>query len=141
MNKQRLQNVVRAVREGRNEDFNMSIYANHCGTPACALGHYAARGDLQEVFSLSSVNGDSFKIPVYNNTFTSIHTPFTVAAEHFDITIAETVELFSSSGCGKIGREPITAKQAIAYIENFITKHEVKEVVEELIQAREEVLV
>lgn len=142
MNKERLQNVIRAIREGREEDFRMSVFSNSCGTPACALGHYAARDDLQEQFALGKfsiyIAGGSTEYPL---------DLFDRTAEHFDITLEEITELFSVTGCGG-GYLPddtfirITAKEAMTYIENFIARHEVvreevEEAIEEVTTARE----
>jgi len=142
MNSQRLQNVAKAIREGDPEDFRMNIYMNNCGTPACALGHYAARTDLQNVFGLSRISDRSLgpvgTVICLDGSYTIMQTPFTVAAEHFDITITETIELFAGDGCGKNDNELITAKQAITYIEDFIARHETVEVIEDLIQSTKE---
>lgn len=47
MNKERLLNVAKALRESTTPPdlFTMRFVMRECGTPACALGHYAARGD------------------------------------------------------------------------------------------------
>ena len=57
--RQRLLNVVRALRESpKPKAFSMDWYgygpneAFPCGTPQCALGHYAAREDLQDFLRL-----------------------------------------------------------------------------------------
>lgn len=48
----RLLNVAKATREAKPAEFHMEHYAHRCGAPACALGHYAARRDLQQKFVL-----------------------------------------------------------------------------------------
>lgn len=51
--RERAQNMIRALRESPDRaQFSMSRWATRCGTPACVLGHYAARSDLQNIFEL-----------------------------------------------------------------------------------------
>lgn len=126
MNKERLQNVIRAIREGRKEDFSMTSWATPCSSPACALGHYAFRQDLQEVFKLHSnavfIGASSQPDAVYGGV-----------AMHFDISGDEARDLFASSGCRRVGNdENITAEDAMEYFENFIAEHEVVEAIEEV---------
>lgn len=95
MNKERLLNVARALRESPNpEQFHMSSYGHNCNTPCCAIGHYAARPDLQDAFALDKYgwlilrNGDS----------TNYFRPEVL--EHFDITPAQASALFSGETDG-----------------------------------------
>lgn len=125
--KARLLNVAKALRESKNPDqFTMQVYGHSCGTPACALGHYAARQDLQSTYTLREDGGliakdDSSRSWV---PFTSIG-----VQEHFDITKDETYELFSDNeafdddetptwGCGNAK----TALEAAEYIEAFVAR-------------------
>jgi hypothetical protein len=115
MHAQRLLNVARALRESRNpEQFTMGRYVNMCGTPGCALGHYAARHDLQDYFRLNqhwleSSRPDPMEI-IYG------------AMDHFEITEKQSDELFSEVGCGN-AKTPI---QAAEYIEAFVERHRPK---------------
>ena len=112
MNKERLLNVAKACRESPNPSmFTMNRYGHNCGTPACALGHYAARGDLQDEFYLSSsgcfvAHGGG---GVYMRTL-----------EHFGITTDQEDELFGSEGCGCAE----TPEEAAKYIEQFVVENE-----------------
>jgi hypothetical protein len=111
VNKERLLNVARALRESEHpERFTMLTIAHPCGTPACALGHYAARRDLQDVFSLSR-NG--FLVTK------SKALPFEVEREHFGITEEQEDELFGARGCDNAP----TAVAAAEYIERFVERH------------------
>jgi len=133
MNEQRLRNVVRALRESTGpENFSMSSWATCCGTPACVIGHYAYRTDLQKAFTLTN-HGDIYKIadPVPISTF-STNEPDITFAKHFDIALDESRNLFGCYGCG----EAKTIEEAIAYIEDFIDK---KLVIEEMIREDKQV--
>ena len=114
--KQRLLNVAKALRESPTPpaDFTMDWYSvPDCGTPSCALGHYAYRADLQDAFapgynegSLRTRDGD--RIYYYD---------YRVRA-HFGLDADEAKELFSGSGCDN-------AKSAVAaatYIEAFVAR-------------------
>lgn len=105
----RLLKVARALREGKRRSFNMESYANECGTPACAIGHYASRRDLQRYFSLSELGSllcgdEAVGFDDYEVT------------SHFGISIDEAYELFDAAGCGA-ATTPIAAAR---YIEKFV---------------------
>ena len=107
---ERLRNVVKALRESPSpEEFTMEHYAWDCGTPGCALGHYAYRTDLQDAFFLD----ESGTIQTAGRGCL-----ISTSCFHFGITAQEEIELFSSKGCGVAN----TAEQAALYIENFIQR-------------------
>jgi hypothetical protein len=123
MNAERLLNVARALREAPdNGNFTMEFYCwsgkeFDCGTPACAIGHYAARQDLQKLFFIANgqmmvhyPNGDW---PIMVDSDKSI-----VPLQHFGITYEEWDELFDVDGCGNAA----TAIEAAEYIEQFVAK-------------------
>jgi hypothetical protein len=107
-------NVVRALEEakGPEGDFDMSMFVHSCGTPACALGHYAARTDLQSEFQIVRDGmkfGDSYR-------------PISDGYPHFGFQIYGPdymSELFLMDGCG--GAK--TRAEAAAYIRDFIRRH------------------
>ncbi len=112
MHEQRLLNVVRALRESpAPQGFTMSFYAHDCGAPACALGHYAARPDLQDAFSVDGL-GELYHCGV--NTL--IADGYGPEAEHFGVTEDEADELFGDEGCGGA----FTPDEAADYIMAFI---------------------
>jgi hypothetical protein len=147
----RLLNVARALREAHaakkkfdmgqwvygerscivsdwNDETNRPVYkneeANFCGTPACALGHYAARTDLQRILKVSVLK-DSHGVPFASMDYFGKeagsgtgywddgHLP-----EHFGLTHSELEELFGGDGCDNAR----TALQAARYIERFVAK-------------------
>lgn len=116
MNKQRLLNVAKALRESPDPThFTMGVYGHACGTPACAFGHYAERRDLQSEFILccglvSSVRHDGTREPWTTQS----------VADHFGIGTEEVDELFAGDGCG----EATTIERAAAYIERFVARKE-----------------
>jgi hypothetical protein len=130
MHKERLLNVAKALRESKNpEDFSMAAYA-HCGTPACALGHYAARTDLQDAFKLIAGSGGLYlKEAVSPHLSSGLYCAGAAVCEHFG-----AIELFHDGdedcdgnvitpvGCGN----PATALAAAEYIERFVAEHGAK---------------
>lgn len=113
---QNLRNVARALRESPNPDkFTMKRYGHGCGTPACALGHYAARPDLSGG-RLALVYGAGGTILVDRNGYLAAYCEGTVQSE-FGLSRREACALFDGqTGCG--GAK--TATEAIDFIEAFI---------------------
>lgn len=129
IHKKRLLNVAKALRESKvPEAFDMRFFTHihgyERGTPACALGHYASRRDLQRALK---INGHGFVM--FGGIYAGCFALFAVG--HFGITQKEAVLLFSSTGCG--GAK--TAKAAARYIERFVARKE-KEGHDERLHAR-----
>lgn len=139
VHQKRLLNVAKALRESKNPKmFKMSQFVhgdnaelmshtadkNICGTPACALGHYAARRDLQKLLTIEKEEKTSYfgKYPYARVVFTDgqqanlLHDDRT--SDHFGIGLDEMEELFSGAGCGNAE----TPKQAARYIEKFVAR-------------------
>jgi hypothetical protein len=114
MNKERLLNVAKALRESpKPRAFKMADF-HSCGTPHCAIGHYAARRDLQQFFQLSRKHWSPM-VGVWGAT----HVPCEIWPHyeaHFGITHQQAGELFSYYGCGRAE----TAIAAAEYIERFV---------------------
>lgn len=112
----RLLKVARALRESDHpRQFTTAAYRNDCGTPACALGHYAHRTDLQRLFTPTPY-GPSY---VFRATEDVISFYDHRVCAHFGITKDEAYELFSvRKGCG----EARTARAAARYIERFVAR-------------------
>lgn len=124
MSKERLLNVARSLRECTLDRsfFTMKKWGHEaswvrsmlgkvsskptCGTPACAMGHYAVRDDLQDTFTLDETGGLRVRGRRPN---------FEVIGNHFGISYEETNELFSEYGCGNAQ----TREEAARYIEEF----------------------
>lgn len=124
MNKERLLNVAKALRESPNpEQFSMKRHVNTCGTPACAFGHYAARADLQSEFSINTAE-DPMRFEcdgVYRlANGEAIPTGYDMreVREHFGLTPVQIDDLFCSSGCDG-AKTPIEAAE---YIERFVAE-------------------
>ena len=111
MNKERLLNVAKALRESPSpEDFDMGTYITDCGTPGCALGHYAAREDLQSLLSLCGNRDIKFR------EGGSAWYADSRISEHFELGTPQLEELFDCTGCGRAR----TTEQAATYIEQFV---------------------
>lgn len=112
--RQRMLNVAKALRESPNPDeFTMSWYGSSCGTPQCALGHYAFRTDLQSAFKLEN----TLVFPVADDYHYCSADSVTVR-EHFSLTNVEACTLFCSRGCN----DAQTPEAAALYIERFVER-------------------
>lgn len=128
MNKQRLLDVARACRETPHPDrFSMDSFVSACGTPACALGNYALRSDLQGRFRLDlehkALLFDGEQVNYFHEE----------VLDYFDIDDDEVEDLFGALGCGGFYdddadedvfvTDPIEAAE---FIEDFVRRHEVQ---------------
>jgi hypothetical protein len=123
MRTDRLLNVARALRETKpgsagHFNFDMAFYVHSCGTPACALCHYAARRDLQDRFR---IDNDRDFADVVNADDGRLMLPGDIAG-HFEISVDEVGELFEVDGCD----DAQTPVEAAEYIEAFVARAEGK---------------
>jgi hypothetical protein len=117
INKQNLLNCAKATRERKNpSDFTMEAYVNHCGTPGCLLGEYAA-SNLQNVFTLGSIPEAAF---MSKATGAVIPCTGKEVLDHFGINADEAHELFGIDGCNNA----TTNLEAADYVENFVREKE-----------------
>ena len=140
--KTRLLNVARALRESPIPNaFTMRTYLHGdsydefyhdldaknwpCGTPACALGHYGARTDLQKTFKVKKVpsfsmdGSDALNVCSRANSYTISYNQSAVL-NHFGIDSDQAENLFGPNGCGNAK----TAIQAAKFIEKFVKEME-----------------
>lgn len=97
-----------------------------CGTPACVLGNYASRGDLQRLLTVKALprryNRNELEHvmvlrgKVVHDSYDSASHKDAQVLDHFGITAAESEVLFGPDGCG--GAK--TPEEAAAYIEKFV---------------------
>lgn len=117
MEYERLLNVAKALREAPDPDkFDMSFYGHGCGAPACAVGHYAARRDLQDTFVLNKDGFVDRRHPVGSQREAANFSDF---AAHFGLSRDQTEGLFDANGCG-MAETPLEAAE---YIEDFVRRH------------------
>jgi len=116
---QRLLDVARSCRESKRPDmFDMhSEVHGSCGTPACAMGHYAARIDLQSLYTIARRYDGPF-VMLVNGQPSGCFWEENPTLGYFGITEEEGIELFYSNGCG----EAKTPNQAADYIERFVAR-------------------
>lgn len=125
--KKRLLNVAKALRESKSpQAFTMYYYVHsgyttdnkgkvpECGTPACALGHYAARRDLQRTLYIDSKTAVIGTKDGRESDYGSY-----AVLNHFGLDHAQSEELFGGDGCGFA----TSVKQAALYIERFVKKN------------------
>lgn len=119
---QRLLNVALACRESPSPDrFHMGNDVHHkCGTPACAMGNYAARTDLQDFCSIREINvaGEPFFEMWIGESRAFCFWDSEENCSYFGITPTEGYALFYARGCG----DAKTPNQAAEYIERFVAR-------------------
>lgn len=94
--------------------YNQRWFTHSCGTPACALGHWAASRKSK---GLKLRDG----MVLYPQRFNG---SIQYAADiDFDISLKEANELFELDGCGNAQ----TAAEAAAYIRKFIARKRAEE--------------
>lgn len=110
---------------GKEEEF--------CGTPACALGHFASRTDLQRILKVvrDPKNGTA-SMSMYGSDVPD-DWDMDAVNEYFGISHEEHDELFGGEGCGNAK----TAKQAAKYIEEFVRERRKKRKQEEFAKTAE----
>lgn len=105
--------------------FKMNAYAHDCKTPACVLGNYAIRDDLQNVFELHGYTRWDGRmlvglVPKGDEDFLTIHTTLDcdgpTIQEHFALQQGEANNMFGMYGCG----DASTPLQAAEYIARFV---------------------
>ena len=109
MNKKRLLNVVKALRESPGSKFSM--YADE----TCPLGFYSARPDLQTAFRLDD-DKDIVSQQSEGSDAEGIQWHHDAILDHFKISKNQAAILFGREGCGQAE----TAEEAAVFIEGFI---------------------
>lgn len=117
----RLEKLITVLQEADPKGFSMERFGNACGTPACVLGHYAARRDIQRSFRfLPSDNPHpEFENNITTNKWESVWHDGEEVCSHFGIDSYQAEELFGGDGCN----EATTPTQAIRFITKFIKTH------------------
>jgi len=139
MNKERLLLAARVLREAAKQreiakdhqpHFNMCRFVNDCGTPACVLGHYAVRKDVQELFALGIENISHFAYSVrgellYRESTVHEYRPTDYYSPevrgHFDINMDECEALFGPIGCNNA----LTEEEAADFIEKCVAEDKI----------------
>lgn len=119
--RQRLLNAAQSVLDyDHSEDkvvpgeIYMGSYIKPCGAPACVLGHYAAREDLQDDFRVQYRGIISrWQLTDGGLGYDSIQ-----VRAHFNIRLDESLALFGEYGCGN-AKHP---EQVSEFINNFVAK-------------------
>lgn len=112
MNKERLLNVAKALRESPDPDkFTMRLEVTNDGEPCCAWAHYVKRPDLQDAFI--EMDPDGY---VRSKTATGMTYADSQVLNHFGITEDQAESLFGQEGCA----EARTTDEAAEYIERFV---------------------
>lgn len=128
-----LLNVAKSLRESTSPHFTMETFINGaygpeehygitknmCGTPACALGHYAARPDLQKLLAIRKTS-TLVRVAFKGSRGTKSYMDFddTRFHKHFGVDLKEMVVLFEHNGCGGA----TTPGKAAQFIERFVAR-------------------
>lgn len=95
--------------------YRQSKFAHACGSPACALGHYAAHNRRRGWrIGLTNVTGTQWAL-VHGQ---AIGCAYPSVLKEFELTKPEAAELFAADGCS----DARTAKQAAKYIRAFVKR-------------------
>lgn len=89
---------------------------HNCGTPSCALGHFALRGDLQRTFTLTSKG----QLVLRKKKHRSLHADSEEIRDYFGLVDDDAELLFGSEGCNKA----TTPTEAADFIEAWIKNQE-----------------
>lgn len=93
-----------------------------CGTPACALGHYAARTDMQRLLMIrtreSKWDNRMSSNMVFRGSGDLAAYEDAEVLNHFGIDYDHADEIFGPEGCGN-AKTPLAAAK---YIERFVAK-------------------
>lgn len=118
----RLKKLITALKDAKPENFSMRMFGRRaCGTPACVLGHYAYRRDLQRTLTLTSAEDDPEHLWLRDAHGRIVGYNDRAVLDHFGVDADDADCLFNGiSGLG--GAK--TTKQAIAYIRKFIARRE-----------------
>lgn len=107
-----LYNADRKHKMNDEPAYYQKMYVHACGTPACALGHYAMTPEARDRgWSLSNLDNLRFRGFL-------ISYPDPQVLNEFGLTLDESFKLFGTQGCGKAK----SARQASLYIRKFLKK-------------------
>lgn len=138
MNKEHMLTLLKANREMKHpERFTMGTYVHNretpyeingeesnppqewCGTPACVLGNFGAREDLQRLLCIRD-ESLAFVERVERDLLNIVSYCDERIASYFDLTTNECYEMFGLDGCN----EAKALDAALAYVEDFIANNE-----------------
>jgi hypothetical protein len=118
MHKARLEKLITALEGVKPKQFDMTVYAHKCGTPACVLGHFAARKDLQKKFKFNH-KGDAFSAAVLLvKGGTAVYHEDDEVLEYFGITPAQSEYLFGCEGKNEHATPAQMRRQIRKFIDN-----------------------
>lgn len=103
--------------------YRQNTFSHPCGTPACAIGHYAYRTPARWGWSTWGdlmLAPDAASLPLVFDISrnTEVHGAWRQVMHEFCISIEEVRELFETRGCGNAQ----TAKEAALYIRGFVAR-------------------
>jgi hypothetical protein len=124
MNRENFEKLLRATREAPADLFNMRMFVGAptaCGTPACLLGNYALREDLQNAFVADAETATNMGRIFDAGSGLRVWCNDPSVCDHFGITEEQADRLFAANGCNNAGTDH---DKAIAYVEHFMTTGE-----------------
>jgi hypothetical protein len=123
VHERRFENLIKATLEAPKEQFNMGMFTHDCGSPACLLGNYGNRTDLQRTFVLTKMRGSDSNNRLFlrlrNKPGAYVLEYGSEICEHFGITMVEADDLFSTMGCNNAQADKT---QAIKYVRAFVKR-------------------
>jgi len=118
MNKARLEKLIVALDGVKPKQFDMTMYAHACGSPACVLGHFAARSDLQKKFKFNE-KCDRFSAAVLLvKGGKPVYFEDDEVLEYFGITPAQSEYLFGCDGPNEFATPAMMRRRIRKFIDN-----------------------
>lgn len=127
LNRENFRKLIQSTLDADPRDFTMEVYAQ-CGSPACVIGNYAARQDLQSEFRLDA-HGRVLDVANELANYWGYK-----VREHFGISDQDTQDLFAApddsdedeegnvihkpGGCG----DATTPEEAVHYLTMWMVK-------------------
>lgn len=127
----RLDNLVTATKEADADTFDMTRYVydgnqpgTACGTPACLLGNYAARTDLQRFIKVeltsyprdATYRSEYADLKYVRNGCLASYMAAPVQ-KHFGLSQSEAENLFADDGCNDAQTDKA---KALRYVRKFV---------------------
>lgn len=114
------------IRGDHNDPYpNYAEKKNWCGTPACALGNYAARRDLQKVLTIKKTPYGSLYLEFSEGKHKDeIDYENEAVHKYFGVDEDTMYLLFGPNGCND-AKKPATASK---FLKTYVKKHTTKDV-------------
>jgi hypothetical protein len=95
LNRENFRKLIQSTLDADPKNFTMKVYSR-CGTPACVLGNYAARSDLQSLLTINLGPYAPLMLAKPDGLHENTAYWSDEVCEHFGINAADAEELFAA---------------------------------------------